>query len=98
MDWLLGKLEAKGITGAGTNETPKLHELFDHMADHIEEAGLANSFSTKLFETFHEILKLMLGQTTQRPNTVDSELLKRSFFYLGAIEEIKILETRSRSL
>ena len=90
VNWLLGMLELRGIDGAGTNETPKLHELFAHMADHIEEAGLSDSFSTKFLETLHELLTLMMRETSQRDDSACLEMMNRSFF-ISVVEEVEIM-------
>jgi hypothetical protein len=49
---LRDRIVAKG--GPHREITPKMHELFAHVENHINRLGFLPSFSTKIFETFHE--------------------------------------------
>ena len=50
----------------GHKMTTKMHELFAHVANQARECGLPSAFSTKLFETFHELLKRLYQLSSHR--------------------------------
>jgi len=95
VEWLLGMImecanernaksssvkkgKAKGSSG---NETPKMHHLFAHAISEIENGGLADSLSAKMYETFHEKVKEMYGNTSHRRGGSAFREIVLGYFY-----------------
>jgi hypothetical protein len=74
--------------------TTKLHELTEHVTEQIKICGLPSAFSSKLFETFHHIVKVLYMASSKRSGDGSSfKEIVLSLFYRMAIYEA---ELRSR--
>jgi hypothetical protein len=86
----------KDLDLQGGNETTKMHELFVHVVDQIDQAGLATGFSAKVYETFHEELKEMYGNTShRRDGSAFREILFAHFHRMVILQVQSSLRTSS---
>ena len=92
--WLSKTIKDLGLEGG--NETTKMHELFVHVVDQIDQAGLVTGFSAKVYETFHEELKNMYGNTShRRDGSAFREILFAHFHRMVVLQVQSSLHTSS---
>lgn len=76
---LLQRNASKGIKRA---ITPKMHEVFSHMLDHMCQAGPSDTFSARLHETFHRLITDLYaaGSRRQSDSLALHEIMSAMFF------------------
>jgi hypothetical protein len=74
-------------------ETTKMHELFCHVLDQIEEGGLPNAFGCKKHETFHDLIKDWYEESSRRREGVSFREIILTDFHRMSILHAKAGDT-----